>query len=123
MQLSNKIIYGFATDFTIETFLSVMKSKTGTDEQKAMCMAMENYLNFLWRIAYACLELKTIKAEDLDAFGYYFYQVSIHPGLSEYCINEGFEDIIDAVKKLKPTWDKAEKRNAATVSLTTTIGF
>ncbi len=113
MQSSNKIIYGLATDFTIETFLSVMKSKAGSDEQKEMCMAMEGYLNFIWRIAYACIKLGSIKVEDLDAFGFYFHKISSHVGLREYCINEGFEDIIDAAEKLRPLWNKAERRNAA----------
>jgi hypothetical protein len=72
MQMANKIVCGLATDFTIETFLDVMKSNKGTPEEVSKCMAVDNYLNFVWRVAYAHLILKTISIDDLDAFGYYF---------------------------------------------------
>jgi len=116
MQTASKIIYGFIPDFTIETFLNVMKAGKGTPEQIANGMAVDNYLNFLWRIAYAHFTLKTITVEDLDAFGYYFYKISSHAGLCAYCIEEGFENIVDVIEKLKPMWDEAEIANASRIA-------
>jgi hypothetical protein len=113
IQTANKILYGFLPEFTVELFLSVMNSEKGTPEEIKMSMAFENYLNFLWRVAYAHLVLNTITIEDLDAFGYYFYKIYEHNGLHEYCMREGFEEIIEAAKKLKPIWDKADARNAS----------
>jgi hypothetical protein len=113
MQTANKIVYRLAPGFTIETFLDVMKSGKGTPDEIANCMAIENYLNFLWRIGYAHFTLQTISVEDLDAFGYYFYTVSRHHGLSDYCIKEGFEEIIQVALKLKPIWDETDKRNVS----------
>jgi hypothetical protein len=111
MQMANQIVNGLATDFTIDAFLNVMKAKNGTPEQITKCMALDNYLNFLWRIAYAHFALKTITIGDLDAFGYYFYLISQHEGLMSYCVCEGFEEIIDAIEKLKPIWDQTEIEN------------
>jgi hypothetical protein len=111
MQTANKIVYGLIPDFTIETFLDVMKSGKGTPDQISNCMAIENYLNFLWRIGYAHFTLKTISVDDLDAFGYYFYTVSEHTALSDYCIEEGFEEIIQVALKLKPIWDESDREN------------
>jgi hypothetical protein len=118
MQTASKIIYGFNPDFTIETFLNVMKAGKGPSDQIANSMAIESYLNFLWRIGYAHFVLKTVTVEDLDAFGYYFYAISLDPGLCTYCIQEGFEEIIEVVLKLQPVWDEAEKRK---VSLTAAL--
>ena len=39
-----------------------------------------------------------ITVEDLDAFGYYFYAISLRAGLCEYCIKEGFEEIVEAIR-------------------------
>jgi hypothetical protein len=116
MQTATRIIYGFDPDFTIETFLSVMKAGKGTPEQIANSMAIEGYLNFVWRIAYAHFTLKTVTIEDLDAFGYYFYVISLNAGLCKYCIEEGFGDIVEAAEQLKPIWDAADDRNASRVA-------
>jgi hypothetical protein len=90
-----------------------MKSQNGTPEEIMMSMTVDNYLNFLWRVAYAHLTLKTITIEDLDAFGFYFYKIHTHIGLSEYCRKEGFDDIIEVAKKLEPIWLEADARNAS----------
>ena len=111
MQMANQIVNGLAADFTIDTFLNVMNAKNGTPEQIKRCTALENYLNFLWRIAYAHFALKTVTIDDVDAFGYYFYLISQHEGLMSYCVYEGFEEIIDAIEKLKPIWDQTEIEN------------
>jgi hypothetical protein len=39
-----------------------------------------------------------ITVEDLDAFGYYFYAISLRAGQCECCIKEGFEEIVDAIR-------------------------
>ena len=116
VQTANYIVNGLASDFTIDTFLMVMKARKGTPEQLAKCTAIDIYLNFLWRVAYAHSILKTITIDDLNAFGYYFYQISLHEGLMEYCVREGFEDVVDAIKKLEPIWEKDEVQDAALIA-------
>jgi hypothetical protein len=111
MQMANQIVNGLVADFTIDAFLNVRKAGDGTPEQITKCMALDNYLNFLWRIAYAHFTLKTVTTDDLDGFGYYFYLISQHEGLMRYCVCEGFEEIIDAIEKLKPIWDETEIEN------------
>ena len=104
MQTANKIIYGLSPNFTIETFLRVMDSKEGTQEEISTSMAFEGYLNFLWRVAYAHLHLKTISIEDVTAFGVYFYKIYSENRLREYCMAQGFEEIIELAQKLEPIW-------------------
>jgi hypothetical protein len=122
MQLANQIVNGLAPDFTIETFLDVMKSNHETrvneatrtsvpPEQIRKCMAIDNYLNFLWRISYAHFTLRTVTVDDLDSFGYYYYKISQHAELMRYCVDQGFEEVIDAIQKLKPIWDETEIEN------------
>jgi hypothetical protein len=81
IQTANKILYGFSPSFTVESFLRVMKSQNGTPDEIMMSMTVDNYLNFLWRVAYAHLTLKTITIEDLDAFGFDFYKIHTHIGM------------------------------------------
>jgi hypothetical protein len=113
LQMAFQIMNGFIKDFTIDTFLKLMdeEEENGTPEQLTKCMALNNYLNFLYRVAYAHFALKTITPDDLDAFGYYYYLVSEHEGLMRYCVSEGFEEVVDAINKLKPIWDKTEIEN------------
>ncbi len=122
MQEANQIVNDLVADFTIETFLEIMMSNNDADTEKAAgvsvspaqvtkCMAVDNYLNFLWRIAYAHFSLRTITVDDLDAFGYYFYVISRNIRLMEYCVKEGFEEVIYAIRELKPIWAKADIQN------------
>jgi len=111
LQMANQIMNELPVGFTIDVFLDVVKTKKGTPEQITKCTAMDNYLNFLWRIGYAHFTLETITVDDLDAFGYYFYLISKHPGLMNYCVDEGFEEVIDAIERLKPIWDETEVEN------------
>jgi hypothetical protein len=113
IQTANKILYGFSPDFTVDVFLRVIEARKGNPEEIAMSLALENYLNFLWRVAYTHFVLKTITLEDLDAFGYYFYKIQEHKGLYEYCMKDGFEEIIMAAKKLQSIWDKADAQKHA----------
>jgi hypothetical protein len=117
LQMANQVINDLASGFTIDTFLDRMTEKLGTAEEMTKCMAIDNYLNFLWRIAYAHLELDTIALNDMDAFGYYFYLISKHEKLMEYCVDEGFEEIIDAIEKLKPIWRETERENKSRYKL------
>jgi hypothetical protein len=111
MQMANQIVNGLVPDFTIDVFLDATNKKNSDPEQRTKCMAVDNYLNFLWRIAYAHFTLKTVTTDDLDAFGYYFYLISQHKGLMEYCVSDGFEEIIDAINRLRPIWDKTKIEN------------
>jgi len=111
LQMANRILLGIEQDFSVDRFLSITTIKNGTPEQIEKCSAVDNYLNFLWRIAYANSSLGTVTLGDLDAFGYYFYLISQNVGLMFYCIEEGFEEIIDAIAKLKPVWDATAVEN------------
>jgi len=117
MQIANKILYGFTTNFSIDDFIRIVKTKGGSEDEISKCMAVDNYLNFLWRIAYAHLALDTITLDDMDAFGYYFYTISMHSRLMEYCVEEGFEEVIDAIAKLKPVWEATEIENSSRKAL------
>lgn len=122
LQEANRIVGDLSKEFTTEKFLEIMMpdddaniDETGladvSDEQIAKCTAVDSYLNFLWRIAYAHFELRTITINDMDAFGYYFYLISKDIGLLKYCAKEGFEEVIYAIRKLKPYWDAADIKN------------
>jgi hypothetical protein len=110
MRTGNKILYGLMPDFKIEQFLRVMKEKTGDSKEVSNSMAFESYLNFIWRIAYAHIALKTITVYDLNAFGEFFYRISLNKGLCKYCAEEDFDKIIEAIEKLRPMWKREQER-------------
>ncbi|KJC44811.1 hypothetical protein UP09_14255 [Bradyrhizobium sp. LTSP885] len=109
MRKGNKILYGLKPDFTVETFLRVMKELKGTTTEVTNSMAFESYLNFHWRIAYAHIVLGTITVYDLNAFGDFYYRISLNKDLCKYCIDEGFDKIIEAIEKLTPMWKREQE--------------
>jgi len=122
LQEANRIVSSLDTEFDVKKFLEIMalNSEAADDEAPSVkvspaliqkCTAVDNYLNFLWRIAYAHFGLRTITVHDMDAFGYYFYLVSRDVGLMKYCVEEGFEEVLYAIKKLKPYWQEADSKN------------
>lgn len=113
MRVATEIVMGLSKDFSIEKFLKVMKCKSGNKDEIEAAMAFERYLSFLWRVSYANLILKTIKDEDVDAFGYYIYLINAHDKLREYCQNDGFEEIIQMAKRLECRWERDARRARA----------
>lgn len=65
----------------------------------------DKFLNFLWRLSYSYLEVKTISRKEISGFGSYFWLISKSQPLLDYCEENGFEDIIKVIDILK----RAEK--------------
>jgi hypothetical protein len=107
IQAAYQVVSGLNPDFTIAMFLELTKQNKGGPH----CAAMETYLNFLWRVAYAHFVLKTITVDDLNAFGYYYYVISLRRELMEYCVREGFEYIVSAIFLLEAIWAEDERQN------------
>ena len=62
------------------------------------------------RIAYAYTELKTLNRIDLSIFGYYFDAICQDKQLQEFCINQGYVDIVIAWKDMnKLSYNKKKK--------------
>ena len=94
-------LYGKNPQLKVEHFLLAASSNaSGSEHEGQIVIKFEKYLNFLWRIAYAHLVLGTLTRNDLDAFGAYFDAVASHTELREYCLEEGYDEIITAAEKL-----------------------
>ena len=61
----------------------------------------DKLLNFLWRLCYAYLTLKTISRREVEGFGWYLWRISKMPALIDYCEDNGFEDINTVTRKLR----------------------
>lgn len=95
------IIYGKHHNLRVDDFLVASLAKNPINEGAGqLVMKFEKYLNFLWRIAYAHIVLKTITRKDLDAFGAYFDAVQKNEKLRKYCLDEGYEEIVTASELL-----------------------
>ena len=91
------VLYGKHPEITVNQFLIAAKAQgLVTHEQGSLIMRFEKYLNFLWRIAYAHIVLGTLTEQDLTAFGAYFRAVKQHEELRQYCIDEGYDEIVTA---------------------------
>ena len=69
--------------------------KRGEYEQK-----FDKLFNFLWRLCYAYLEVKTLSSKEVEGFGWYFWRISKFPAVVDYCENNGYEDINIVTRKL-----------------------
>jgi len=65
---------------------------------------MDKLLNFLWRLCYATLKLKTLSKKEIEGFSWYLWRISQNPSMVEYCENNGFEDINTVIALLAPSW-------------------
>ncbi len=91
------VLYGKYPGVSIDQFLAAAKTPGQVSlDQGQMIMKFEKYLNFLWRIAYAQIVLGTLTKQDLCAFGAYFRAVGKDQGLRQYCMEEGFDEIVTA---------------------------
>lgn len=99
------ILYGKHPSLNVRDFLILAEEGSSeVDLERAQLLGkMEKFLNFLWRIAYAHLVLKTLTKNDLNAFGAYFGEVEEHEKLREYCLKQGYEEIIYAAAILGPS--------------------
>lgn len=81
----------------------IFDSESTLDEEKRKDyrQRFDKLLNFLWRLCYAYLEVKTLSRKEVEGFGWYFWRISRIPSLVDYCENNGFEDINVVTKKLR----------------------
>ncbi|MDA1100325.1 MAG: hypothetical protein O2967_15205 [Proteobacteria bacterium] len=94
------ILYGKHPTIRVDDFLRTWEQSQDEANDGQIILKFEKYLNFLWRIAYAHLVLKTIPRIDLVAFGAYFLAVNEHPKLKEYCIGP-YDEIVMAANVLE----------------------
>jgi len=76
-------------------------SSLDTIKRNEYLHAMDRLLNFLWRLSYAYLTTKTISQSEIEGFSWYFWRISRFPALTEYCENNGFEEINIVTTSLK----------------------
>ena len=75
------------------------------EQRQEYLQEVDKLLNLLWRLCYAYLEMKAISIKELDAFGWYLWKISESPELTNYCNENGFEEINMAIKRLQEVWD------------------
>jgi hypothetical protein len=99
MQEVTLILYGKHSQKSVSDFIKLTsKAKLDKNEEDYL-MQFESYLNFLWRISYSYLVLKTLSKKDMNAFGAYFKAVNLNKELKEYCLKEGYDEIVTAYNK------------------------
>jgi hypothetical protein len=64
----------------------------------------DKLLNFLWRLCYAYLAVKTFSKKEIAGFSWYFWRISEYPVLAEYCKQNGYEEINDVIERMQPDW-------------------
>jgi hypothetical protein len=69
----------------------------------------DKFLDFLWRLCFACLETKTLSLKEIEAFGWWLWRISDNSVLFDYCDNYGFEEIVMVIKKLQPVWAESDR--------------
>ena len=62
----------------------------------------DKLLNFLWRLCYAYLAVKTFSKKEIAGFSWYFLRISENPVLTDYCKKNGYKEINDVIEKLQP---------------------
>lgn len=85
------ILYGKHPNHTVADFLKAARSEGREEVDTVLLMKFEKYLNFLWRICYAHLALRTLREKDMCAFGAYLRQIGQNRPLYDYC-KSGFEE-------------------------------
>lgn len=94
-------LYGKHPSMSIADFIKAVKQGDNVDKKVAKyTLQFEKYLNFIWRICYAYLVLKTLTKKDLLAFGVYILEIKNNSQLREYCIEAGYDEIITAAEKI-----------------------
>ena len=52
------------------------------------------------RLGYAVLKVKTLSLDEVDFIGWFLFKIAQNSSLVDYCINNGFREIIILSKKL-----------------------
>jgi hypothetical protein len=96
------ILYEKHPDFRVLDFIDAVNKGSEVDDRHIqLIIKFEKYLNFIWRICYAHIALKTLTKKDLLAFGAYLLAIEDNSQLRQYCIDEGYDEIITAADKIK----------------------
>jgi hypothetical protein len=105
------LLFGKHKTWTIEHFVEAATADSPSDGNYVeLQMKFEKYLNFMWRIAYAHYELRTLERKDLDAFGAYFDAVGSHAALRGFCRDEGYDEIVRACDDLDQEYSRLATR-------------
>lgn len=85
------------------TVADIFDAESSLDEQTraAYLQKFDKLLNFLWRLCYFYLSLRTLSRSEVEGFGWYFARISDTPSLIDYCENSGFEEINIVIKRLR----------------------
>jgi hypothetical protein len=79
-------------------------SKLDTATRTEYVQKFDKLLNFLWRLCYAYLAVKTFSKKEIAGFSWYFWRISEHPVLIDYCKENGYKEINDVIERLQPDW-------------------
>lgn len=84
------------------TAANIFEGDTGLDPARHLYLQkFDKLFNFLWRISYAHLRMKTLSLQELDAFGWYFTLIGESPAMDKYCDDNGFDEINIVVGRLQ----------------------
>ena len=70
-----------------------------TTERKAYQQKFDLLLNFLWRLCFAHLVLKTLSKREIVCVGWYLRRIAQHPSLVDYCNSHGYNDIVTVIER------------------------
>jgi len=71
------------------------------DLRKEYQLGFEKLLNFLDRLAHAYLKLEIVGKEKVTNFGWYLEYIESSEVLNIYCVNNGYEDVINLANEMK----------------------
>ena len=69
--------------------------------QKARQQEMDRFLNFIWCLCFAYLDLRTLTDRNILCVGRYLDIINRDPLLREYCLTNGYSAIIEAAEKVR----------------------
>ena len=70
-------------------------------ERDAYQQEMDRFLNFIWCLCFAYLELKTLTDRNILCVGRYLDIINGHPSLRRYCFGHGYSAIIKAAERVR----------------------
>ena len=70
-------------------------------ERDAYQQDMDGFLNFIWCLCFAYLELRTLTDRNILCVGRYLDIINGTPLLRDYCLNHGYSAIIVAAEKVR----------------------
>jgi hypothetical protein len=93
------ILYGKNSQKSVADFLNLSTKSISNQDGTEFILQFEKYLNFFWRISYTFLVLKTLSKKDMNAFGAYFKAIYSNKELRDFCVKEGYDEIVTAYEK------------------------